>query len=189
MAHWGWYWRVKLKHRPKTLCSSLLSIDSFMFFKKEKWHELQLPKFNLTMTPNKNNYFDVFYGENKKHSYQIPFEKQKCNYGGYRYYFRCPLCNKRMRKLYFTNGAFLCRKCLNLGYYTQRRIPSRRYWLMQNKIEKKLEEKGGSVSERPKYMKRSKFKKMVSKYYDYEFKSHEAATKELSEWFYGGKYQ
>jgi hypothetical protein len=187
MTHWGWYWRVKLKHRSKKLCSNLAEIDSFMFFKDGKWRTFNLPIINLTMTPNKDYFFEVFHGKEKRHFYKIPFEKLKCNYGGYRYYFRCPLCNKRMRKLYFTNGAFLCRKCLNLSYDSQRRIPSRRYWLMRDKIGKKLEEKGGSISEKPKYMKQSKFKKMVSRYYDYEMKSMEASDKEIAELFYGIK--
>ncbi|MBD3272982.1 hypothetical protein GF385_01365 [Candidatus Dependentiae bacterium] len=183
MTHWGWYWRVKLKHRPKKLCSNFTEIDSFMFFKNGYWRAFSLPKINLTIIPNKDYFFEVFYGKEKKHFYKIPFERQKCNYGGYRYYFHCPLCDKRMRKLYFTNGAFLCRKCLNLGYYSQIKIPSRRYWSMQDKIEKKLEERGGSISEKPKYMKWSKFKKMVSRYYDYKKKSHDAAIKELLEWY------
>lgn len=33
MTHWGWYWKVKKKHIPKTLCSKLTAIDSFKLFK------------------------------------------------------------------------------------------------------------------------------------------------------------
>jgi len=29
MAHWGWYWKVKLKHTPKRLCSEVNRLDLF----------------------------------------------------------------------------------------------------------------------------------------------------------------
>jgi hypothetical protein len=32
MAHWGWYWRIKLKHKSKKLCSHFICIDSFQMF-------------------------------------------------------------------------------------------------------------------------------------------------------------
>jgi hypothetical protein len=39
-----------------------------------------------------------------------------CNYGGYRWWFRCPKCWRRVEKLYLRGKYFGCRKCQNLTY-------------------------------------------------------------------------
>lgn len=54
--------------------------------------------------------------------YKIPLEKLACNGCTF---FRCPGkdCNRRMRKLYYSQGNFLCRKCLNLNYSSQQISP------------------------------------------------------------------
>jgi hypothetical protein len=182
MAHWGWHWKIKLKHSPKTRCSSLLSIDSFAVFKNNHIHSFKIPNYQLSALPSKDG-FTVTYGKNKQHSYVIPFEKQSCNYGGFRYYFHCPLCNKRIRKLYFTHGALICRKCLNLGYDSQRLRPSTRNMLLTSKIEKLLKAKGGSLHEKPKYMKRVTFERLIDKHFEYTKKWEDAIRNELLEWY------
>ena len=61
-------------------------------------------------------------GQNLCHSAAV--EATKCNYGGLRHWFHCPNqdCKRRCRKLYMNlDHAFLCRKCLNLAYFTQNR--------------------------------------------------------------------
>ena len=182
MAHWGWYWKVKLKHNPKTLCSTLPSIDSFVLFKNNTQRYFKIPDYQLTAVPS-NDCFPVTYGKNKQHSYVIPFEKQSCNYGGFRYYFNCPLCKKRMRKLYFTHGVFLCRNCLNLGYPSQRKRTSIRNMSLTGKIEETLEIKGGSLDKKPKWMKRVTFERLRDKHSEYDAKWEDANHKELLEWY------
>ena len=58
--------------------------------------------------------------DNKNYSINefISLTTQKTNFGGSRFLFLCPKCNKRTAKLYLPNGAlhFLCRKCYNLTY-------------------------------------------------------------------------
>jgi hypothetical protein len=46
---------------------------------------------------------------------QINLTTTSCNLGGYRYWFRCPSCNKRVGCLY-GDKRFLCRKCNDLIY-------------------------------------------------------------------------
>lgn len=50
--------------------------------------------------------------------YKIPLIKTPCNYGGFRYWFRCGYCARKVSVLYkspdFVN--FGCHKCLNLTY-------------------------------------------------------------------------
>jgi hypothetical protein len=43
-----------------------------------------------------------------------------CNYGGYRRWFVCPHCSRRVGKLYLTTKYFWCRRCSNLAYASQR---------------------------------------------------------------------
>ena len=182
MAHWGWYWKVKLKHNPKTLCSTLPCIDSFLLFKNNNKHSFKVPGYQLTALLS-NNSFIVTYGKSKSHSYVIPFEKQSCNFGGFRHYFNCPLCKKRMRKLYFTHGAFLCRTCLNLGYNSQRQRASTRNMLLTSKIEKSLEARDGSLYKKPKWMKQITFEKLQDKHFEYEKKYEDALREELLTWY------
>jgi len=49
----------------------------------------------------------------------IPLNKINCNYGGYRYRFKCPKCDKNYEILYFTNNIYLCRQCHKLPYSCQ----------------------------------------------------------------------
>lgn len=48
----------------------------------------------------------------------IEFTKTKCNYGGNRYWFICPKCNRRIGVMYRKplSNIFLCRYCNNLTY-------------------------------------------------------------------------
>jgi hypothetical protein len=51
--------------------------------------------------------------------YCILFTYTPCNYGGYRPWFLCPHCGRRVGKLYLGGKYFLCRHCYNLAYRSQ----------------------------------------------------------------------
>ena len=67
--------------------------------------------------------------------YKYDLTRTKCNFGGYRWWFRCgaengnEICNKRVGKLYLKDRHFACRTCANLSYEScnesrwQRRFP------------------------------------------------------------------
>jgi hypothetical protein len=58
----------------------------------------------------------------------IPIVWSWCFFGGYRPWFRCNYCQRRVRKLYYASGFCACRTCCNLRYASQRRgAKSRRY--------------------------------------------------------------
>jgi hypothetical protein len=62
--------------------------------------------------------------KNTAFKYEIPVVTTKCNYGGNRHWFLCPIpkCNRRSKKLYFhSTGIFACRKCFKLAYTSQNR--------------------------------------------------------------------
>jgi len=56
--------------------------------------------------------------ETNRIDYKVGITTTRPNYGGLRYWFICPSCSKRTRKLYFLGGQgyFLCRTCQGLTY-------------------------------------------------------------------------
>jgi len=70
--------------------------------------------FSYTIT---KNYSD----EKKAFDYRVHLDTTPCNYGGKRWWFLCPNCNRRCRILYLPPGGsyFLCRICHNLTYESQ----------------------------------------------------------------------
>ena len=57
---------------------------------------------------------------------QLSLTTTPCNYGGDRYWFVCPSCQRKSAKLYFHHKAFQCRCCCALPYKSQNETPSDR---------------------------------------------------------------
>lgn len=58
---------------------------------------------------------DITVGETKG---QAKLLTTSCNFGGFRYWYECPVCHKRAYKLYRKDG-FMCRKCFPSIYEKQ----------------------------------------------------------------------
>jgi hypothetical protein len=189
--HWGKYWRSK-NHKPKSLCSGfpLCEIDSFDIFNSQLFVQflkhaksriiLEIPKYHLKASLLPNNHLHVIFDGG---SYTIPVEQKPCNFGGFYNFFHCPKCDKRMRKLYCLDGQYLCRKCANLGYYSQRLRPSQRNAHMSYNVKDFLQDKAGSLNQRPPWMKQYIFQKLRRKYIKYDQKYFNEVCKELMEWY------
>lgn len=80
-------------------------------------------------TMNEEKYLRIHYtqtdrdtGEKKDFDYKIPLITTPCNYGGKRYWFKCPwykngqYCGRRVGTLYKNGDFFACRHCYNLTY-------------------------------------------------------------------------
>jgi hypothetical protein len=97
----------------------------------------------------------------------IHFTKTPCHYGGYRKWFLCPNCLKRVAILYGTRKYFLCRHCYNLTYESSNASPIQRVF---DKAEKLRKKKLGAASEgfmdlipqRPKGQHRSTYKRIAA---------------------------
>lgn len=189
MAHWGWFWKLKKKHQARTLCSKLTSIDSFKLLKNDAFAGFIVQPMDIKANLQKYE-LRITYRKRKEHSYIIPIDKQPCNFGGFRYFFRCPLCQCRMRMLYLTDKSiFLCRQCLNLSYKSQLLRPTRRYDYMNEKITNVIEKQGGDTSwNKPKRMHTKTYERLRSLHHYYEHMSHNATNKELRAW-YGAKME
>lgn len=197
MNHWGWYWRIKKQHKPKALCSRLIfsEIDSFNMFKNKELVRLVkeskdricliIPRYNLTATMQDDNSLIVNFDNG---SYIIPVEKKACNYGGFYHFFHCPRCQARMRKLYCIEGAYLCRKCANLGYYSQRLRPSERCAEMSYNVMRYLKNQAGSLDQKPPWMTQREFQKLRRKFVKYDEKRFHQLNKELRA-RYGSKFE
>ncbi len=134
-----------------------------------------------------DGHLKVSYGKDRNRSYRIPIKQVSCNYGGFRYYFQCPLCHEQMRFLYHAERSclFLCRICLNLSYESQQLRPTRRFIYMANNITQMISEQGGNVSlgQKPPHMHRATYKALCEKVHVYTKKSRSALKHDITQWF------
>jgi len=68
----------------------------------------------------------------------ILFDWTPCNFGGYRWWFRCPECNRRVAILYGAGKYFLCRHCYDLSYVSRQSDPLDRLMIKARKIRRRL---------------------------------------------------
>jgi hypothetical protein len=60
-------------------------------------------------------------GSEEKYDYQIKLVKTRCNFGGFRYWFLCPQCGRKVSKLYRKplGEMYFCRICNDLTYQSR----------------------------------------------------------------------
>ena len=68
----------------------------------------------------------------------ISFDRTPCNYGGYRTWFLCPHCSRRVAVLYGAGKYFFCRHCYNLTYGSQQESLQDRLMRKARKIRERL---------------------------------------------------
>lgn len=52
----------------------------------------------------------------RDYDYQVDLDRVRCNLGGFRWYFKCLYCRRRVGILYMHGDYFVCRHCANLSY-------------------------------------------------------------------------
>jgi hypothetical protein len=65
-------------------------------------------------------------GETKNINQPVELEGVDCHLGGFRWYFKCSACSRRVAVLYSGTQGFFCRKCNNLAYDGQNDAKSSR---------------------------------------------------------------
>ena len=94
-------------------------------------------------TMKEHKYLEVKYVCNEDvMEYPITLEVTRPNYGGLRWWFRCPCCGERVADLYIKKRFFCCRKCNNLSYRSQQYSFYDRMRLMSDKYERIASENG-----------------------------------------------
>jgi hypothetical protein len=70
----------------------------------------------------RDRYIQVSYKEQDGVSFEqsVALDVTSCTYGGQRYWFRCPTCNRRATTLFVVRPPFGCRVCMGLAYESQR---------------------------------------------------------------------
>jgi hypothetical protein len=79
-----------------------------------------------------------------------------CNFGGYRYFFECPLCSQLASLLYMRVPAFGCRRCNDVAYASQFEDHIDRLRRRQYNIDRRL----GPNLTRPKGMHQSTYDRL-----------------------------
>ncbi len=126
-----------------------------------------MKEFNMILNyrhrPNGGDWEDV--------KQNISIERTPCNYGGYRKWFLCPRCSKRVAILYGTGKYFFCRHCYNLTYESCNDFDVQRTLNKAYKLKEKLGGEAGLYSlipGRPKGMHHKTYSRIVNEIYRLE---------------------
>lgn len=116
---------------------SLTVIDAVIALKMIDGEELQTPSIKIATFP--------------------------CNYGGFRYFGYCPVCQKRVRTLYLHKTLFACRHCFKMGYWSQNYTLSYRLLIKRRKVGAKI---NNDEWTKPEGMRKKTFKRLRRQYRD-----------------------
>lgn len=103
-------------------------------------------------------------GQQHDRSQHVFLSRTSCNYGNYRPWFACPVCQRRAGVLYMRAGRFACRQCQRVSYSSQSCDLMDRIWRKQSKIEARL----GDHWQRPKGMRLKTYGQLIDKLADCE---------------------
>lgn len=81
-----------------------------------------------------------------------------CYYGGFRQWFRCPICQKRTALLYLRSCRFACRKCQRVSYSSQSGSSHDRVCNLYHRLAARIE------VGKPKWQRWSTFKKLEERF-------------------------
>lgn len=98
---------------------------------KNRWSESGSSIGFEIKTAGKDQYVRVRYrqtadGKEREFDYKVDLTTTACNFGGFRFWFRCPLsvngrfCGRRVGVLYRLGDYFGCRHCNNLTYESRK---------------------------------------------------------------------
>jgi hypothetical protein len=116
----------------------------------------------------------------------IPISMEPCRLGGHRHYFQCTgkmagtNCQKRVVRLYYDKGRFICRHCADLLYPSQLMQSYQRALHKVDKIRARLGSPRIGTIKRPKGMWQSTFERTLE-HLDLE---RDNAEKIAEQWFF-----
>jgi hypothetical protein len=106
-----------------------------------------------------------------------------CNYGGYRKWFLCSQCERKVEILYSLHGPnkyFLCRDCHGLTYASCNAHPTKRLFDKANRLKQKIGVEPGImdfIPEKPKGMHRASFDSIIDEIQRLEYLGDQAIFK------------
>ena len=134
----------------------------------DDYPQLNITSYRKYLALIQHNSLPVSYNHNgKAYCYNIDLLTTQCNYGGYRYWWACPSCSKRIGVLYCA-GLYVCRHCIGANYQTQLMQPWQRPDARMQAIRKRLGWQYGAYQRKPKGMHRATHKRLFLEYIDIE---------------------
>ncbi len=118
-------------------------------------------------------------GDKQVFDYKILLHRTPCNYGGYRYWFLCPLsrngmmCGNRSGVLYKAGDYFGCRHCYNLTYWCRKHNTnySLNFWFRSKKALNKMMALEAEIKRTEYEGKPTKKRKKLNKVYNQAIKN------------------
>ncbi|MBA2964992.1 MULTISPECIES: hypothetical protein [Ramlibacter] len=105
-------------------------------------------------------------GRWRKLVFDIQLAPTPCHFGGFRWWWVCPVCAARTAVLY-GRGAFACRRCLQLAYRSQRETTPARALRQANAIRRMFEWPPGVIrghGAKPKHLHWATYARLLRKY-------------------------
>jgi hypothetical protein len=121
-------------------------------------------------------------------TYPILIDRNASRVGACRLYWRCPAivegirCQRRVTKLYFSQGYFLCRRCARLSYTSQHQTALKRAMTRSQRLRAKL----GAVTLGPQFSQPPRPKRMWTRTYQRTLNQVDRAELIADEHFYRG---
>lgn len=115
---------------------------------------------------------------------RIELKTFNCHLGGSRRWLICPICFSQRTALYLGNKMnFACRKCNNIGYKSQKKVPADRLLHNAEKLRSKIGQTPifNELSPKPKWQHNRTYEVLRNRIYDYETQSHD----QFIGWFRG----
>ena len=129
--------------------------------------KLPISRYRDQLKQGSAKYIEVSYTHrNKPYNYSIQLSKSACHYGGYRYWWLCPQCSKRVSVLYCA-GLYVCRHCINAPYGSQLQQPIDRIFSRADAIRQRLGWQSGIAygnGSKPKGMHSKTFERLVNEH-------------------------
>lgn len=104
----------------------------------------------------------------KQYSYDLQLTTTQPNYGGKRYWWKCPKCSKRVSVLYCA-GLYVCRHCIGAKYQTQHLQPLDRQFKRIAVLRNRLGWSGGvahGIQGKPKGMHQMTYDRLLNEYHN-----------------------
>ena len=77
-------------------------------------------------------------GKARDIKFTVWLETTACNFGGVRWWWRCPNCSRRCARLFLVTGGMGCQPCLKMSFASQREDAVGRSWRRTQKVEAAL---------------------------------------------------
>lgn len=119
--------------------------------------------------------------KHQNYQYDISVTTTACNYGGVRYWWKCPKCYKRVGVLYCA-GLYVCRHCIGAKYQSQLIQPIDNHFKRIAELRQRLGWQGGlahGMGGRPRYMHHKTFEKLEHEYVKVARKAINASLEQL----------